>query len=178
MGVGNRKGGKGAPVRLPRVEDMTATDILHALKRWWPNAAFVPELTTWDDEAIASEGFKRGEAEYRRIDALMMEDKIRTAMEIKVDRADAARETWAKTRPWRIITHRFLYATPAGLIDRPPVQNGAGLVWVHEDGSVEWRVKCKMNTSAEPLPQLVIQRLADRAAALWDERQAPRHRVD
>ena len=45
----------------------------------------------------------------------MIDEQIRTAIEIKVDRADAKRETWAKIRPWKRVTHRFLYAVPEPL---------------------------------------------------------------
>ena len=54
------------------------------------------------------------------------------------------------------VVHRFVYAVPAGLIDRPPVgaDQRSGLVWVYPDGRVEWKRKCKINHSPEALPQL------------------------
>lgn len=39
----------------------------------------------------------------------MFDKRIRTAIEIKVDRADAKRESLAKVRAWRQVTHRFFY---------------------------------------------------------------------
>lgn len=95
----------------------------------------------------------------------MIDKQIRTAIEIKVDRADAKRETWAKIRPWKRVTHRFLYAVPEGLIDTSPVIDASiGIVWVRADGTIEWRRKCKINHVPEPLPGIVVERLARRAA--------------
>lgn len=85
---------------------------------------------------------------------------------IKVSRADAGRETWVKIRPWKRVTHRFLYAVPAGLIKTSPVIDASiGIVWVHADGSIEWRRKCKINHVPEPFPGLVVENIAHRAAA-------------
>ena len=143
---------------------MKAVEVLEALRTTWPGAAIVPELTIYD-EIEWTKSDADHESITRRIDALMIDDLVRTAIEIKVSRADAARETWAKVRPWRLVSHRFLYATPAGLIDCPPIPGiGAGLVWVHDDGHVEWKVRCKVGRTPEPLPQRVVQTLAYRAA--------------
>lgn len=80
---------------------MNAEDILNALRRHYPTAAFVPELTINDEQSIM-DYYEQGEheASVRRIDALMFDKRIRTAIEIKVDRADAKRETLAKVRAW------------------------------------------------------------------------------
>lgn len=109
---------------------MNAEDILNALRHHYPTAAFVPELTINDEQSLA-DYYEQGEHEAftRRIDALMFDKRIRTAIEIKVDRADVKRESLAKVRAWRQVTHRFFYATPAGLIDSPPIMSGSiGLV--------------------------------------------------
>ena len=54
---------------------------------------------------------------YRRIDGLMFDGgATRTAIEVKISRADFLRESEEKRRPWRKITHRFVYATPVGLL--------------------------------------------------------------
>lgn len=65
-----------------------------------------------------------------------------------------------------LFVHRFVYAVPAGLIDRPPVgtDQRSGLVWVHPNGRVEWKRKCKINHSPEALPQLLTFNIAWRAA--------------
>ena len=60
----------------------------------------------------------------------------------------------------------FFYATPAGLIDSPPIMSGSiGLLWVHPDGRIEWRKKCRLNPSPEPLPLIVQERIAHRASS-------------
>ena len=145
---------------------MNAADILDALRKAWPTAAIVPELEIRDEYAYANLDNPEGrDSLRRRIDALMIDKQIRTAIEIKVSRADAKRETWAKIRPWKRVTHRFLYAVPEGLIDTSPVIDASiGLIWVHDDGTIEWRRKCKINHVPEPLPGIVVERLARRAA--------------
>lgn len=133
---------------------MNADDILDALRKAWPTAAIVPELTISDEHELANLYAPEGhDSLVRRIDALMIDKQIRTAIEIKVSRADAGRETWAKIRPWKRVTHRFLYAVPAGLTDTSPVIDASiGIVWVHADGSIEWQRKCKIDHVPEPLP--------------------------
>lgn len=152
---------------------MNADDILNALRKAWPTAAIVPELEIRDEYAYANLDNPDGhDSLIRRIDALMIDKQIRTAIEIKVDRADAKRETWAKIRPWKRVTHRFLYAVPEGLIDTSPViDSSIGIVWVHADGTLEWRRKCKINHVPEPLPGLVVENIAHRAAAYALERK-------
>lgn len=145
---------------------MNAEDILNALRLHYPTAAFVPELTINDEQSVLDR-YESGEGDSftRRIDALMFDKRVRTAIEIKVDRADAKRETLAKVRAWRQVTHRFFYATPAGLIDAPPIMSGSiGLLWIHPDGRIEWRKKCRLNPSPEPLPLIVQERIAHRAS--------------
>ena len=94
------------------------------------------------------------------------ENQIRTAIEIKVSRAGARRETWAKVRPWKRVTHRFLYAAPAGLLDTSPaIDTSIGLVWIHADGSIEWRRECKINHVPELVPGLFVENIAHRASA-------------
>jgi len=62
---------------------MNAEDILNALRRSYPTAAFVPELTINDEQSLA-DYYEQGEHEAftRRIDALMFDKRIRTAIEI------------------------------------------------------------------------------------------------
>ena len=40
-----------------------------------------------------------------------------------------------------------------------------GLLWVHPDGRIEWRRKCRLNPSPEPLPLIVQERIAHRASS-------------
>lgn len=150
---------------------MTAAQILEAIRRKHPRAALVPELTVnvpmWDE----SEAQKY----QRRIDALMIQSHERTAIEIKTTPADFKRETDQKVRPWRNITHRFIYAFPAGMEGMPG--HGLGLWWVHTDGTIEVRKKAIVRKYPEPLPQDVIQRLAYRAGGMpptpWEDTPLP-----
>ena len=147
----------------------TAADVLTALRRKHTRAALVPEVTISDRWADAfmvdGDPIDHLPVYTRRIDALMFETRIRTAIEIKVTRADAKRENHRKVWPWRQVVHRFYYAVPAGLIDHPPV-HGCGLWWVHADGRVEVRRNAVINRTPEPLPQQVVQALAYRAAGV------------
>lgn len=143
---------------------MIAADVLAGLRRHYHDAALVPEVVVSDFYAEwGAETFGDVPIRTRRIDVLMFHRQQRTAIEIKVSRDDAARESWRKVWPFMAIVHRFVYAVPAGLIDRPPV-SGCGLLWVHPDGLVEVKGKAKVNHSPEPLPQHVVQALAYRAA--------------
>lgn len=154
---------------------MRAEGVLAALRRKHHGAAFVPEVVlpvrdhgAWERYYQAledgSEDAQRP-SEVRRIDALMFDGPQRTAVEIKVSRADAARDTWRKVAPWRDIVHRFIYAVPAGLLaaNEVPV-HGCGLWWVHDDGRVEVVRKASIQRHPEHLPQSVVTSLAYRAA--------------
>lgn len=142
---------------------MTAAELLAALRRHHHSAAIVPEVVIHDDHPVWAElGDRHGQPYTRRIDGLMFDGLQRTAIEIKVSKADAVRETYQKVQPWRRVVHRFVYAVPAGLIEHPPVY-GCGLWWVHDTGRVEVRRKARIQPCPEPLPQHVIQALAYRA---------------
>lgn len=153
---------------------MRAQEILEAVRDHHRQAAIVPEITLGIDQLhaeIYEEKNGRGvDYQTRRIDALMFDGHQRTAIEIKVDRADVKRETYGKNAPWRAITHRFVYAVPAGLIDPhdmawcPTALYGCGIWWIHEGGRVEVVRKAIVNRYPEPLPQTVVRTLAWRAA--------------
>lgn len=143
---------------------MTAVDVLSALRLHHKSAALVPEVVIEDAYPVWAELAPGHMEPYtRRIDALMFDALERTAIEIKVSKADVARETYNKVRPWWRVVHRFIYAVPAGLIDHPPIF-GCGLWWVHETGRVEVKRKARVSKSPEPLPQHVVQALAYRAS--------------
>lgn len=153
---------------------VTADLVLDAIRAHHHQAAIVAEVALhdpdaddhyeqWLDKVAAGEGNTPRPPATRRIDALMFRTLERTAIEIKVDTADVRREDHRKVAPWRRVTHRFVYAVPAGLIDQPPMW-GTGLWWIHDDGRVEVVRRAKVNTTPEPLPQHVIQALAYRAA--------------
>ncbi|KPG34357.1 MULTISPECIES: hypothetical protein [Mycobacteroides] len=151
---------------------MNAADVLAALRKHHRDAALVPEVVIHDDHPTWAElPDGHGQPYTRRIDALMFDSLERTAIEIKVSKADAARETWEKVQPWRRVCHRFVYVVPAELIEHPPVY-GCGLWWIHEPtaiyplGRVEVKRKVSINKTPEPLPQHVVQALAYRAAGM------------
>lgn len=138
---------------------MNAKEILEAIRRHHRGCAIVHEVTIGDDWS------EPGQPSYRRIDALMVDGKQLSAIEIKTSIADSRRETFHKTAPWRRVTHRYVYVVPAGLIDHPPL-HGAGLWWVHDDGRVEVHSKAIPNRYPDPLPMQVVQVLMYRAAAV------------
>lgn len=157
---------------------MDAADVLMALRRKYPRAAIVPEVVVDTDNLDAIDLWQKGDRTdphppmRRRIDALMFDGGQRTAIEVKVSRADVKRETFSKTYPFYRITHRFIYAVPAGLIDphdmawTPSALAGCGIWWVHDDGHVEVVRKANINKYPEPLPNQVITALAYRAAGV------------
>jgi hypothetical protein len=151
---------------------MKAIDVLAAIRRAHSRAAIVHEVVIhdglWEERAGASKPT-------RRIDALMFDSLQRTAIEIKVSKADLVRDNWQKRAPWIAVTHRFVYAMPADLYDTLPSPSelytqygfdlyGCGVWRVTEDGGVSVARKAKVNPHPEPLPQQVIQSLAYRAA--------------
>lgn len=151
---------------------MDAAFILDAIIRAHPGAAIVPELTIEDyglpDTGQATENVyvpagdrPDGHKFARRIDALMFESLIRTAIEIKVSKADFNRDTYWKRRAWQQVCHRFVYVVPAGLDVMSP--HGCGLWLVHPDGRIEVAKKAIISKTPEHLPQAVVQRLAYRA---------------
>lgn len=140
---------------------MDAAFILRALRAHHHQAAIVSEVLMGDEEWLDQYSQGLSNKSSRRIDGLMFRTLERTAIEIKVSKADFLQDDWNKRRPWMRVTHRFVYAVPAGLVDAP--HYGCGLWWVHEDGQVEVRTRAKRNPTPEPLPQQVVQALAYRA---------------
>lgn len=157
---------------------MDAADVLMALRRKYPRAALVPEVVVDVHNHEAVDLWRGAGSDgphpptYRRIDALMFDGPQRTAIEIKTDRNDVKRETFAKTFPFKRFTHRFVYAVPAGLIDpndmawTPSGLVGCGIWWVHDDGDVEVVRRATVNKYPEPLPNQVVTALAYRAAGV------------
>lgn len=109
----------------------------------------------------------------RRIDALIIASTGRTAVEIKVTRADFKRDTDEKRRAWRAICHRFIYLTPKGLIQLDQVPEGCGLIeldpeshdprylWNHGLTTVK---RATITKTPDPLPWQVTQALAYRVS--------------
>jgi hypothetical protein len=70
----------------------------------------------------------------RRIDGLMLSAGQVTAIEVKISVADFRRDNDEKRRAWREHSHRFVYATPVGLLKPEWVPDGCGL-WEVDLGS-------------------------------------------
>lgn len=152
---------------------LTAALILDAIRATYTAAAIVPELTIEDFDLPDSgkpvdyldmhhHERPEGHKFERRIDALMFETLLRTAIEIKVTRADFLRDTYWKRRAWQRVTHRFIYAVPHNLDVMAP--HGCGLWKVAENGRITVVKKAIVSRTPDPLPQTVVQRLAYRAA--------------
>lgn len=169
---------------------MNATQILDAIARKHSRCALLREVQVNDREArddwhaeweLAAEEAKRSgdwaayDARFaqpipptaRRIDGLMLDGGgTRTAIEVKINRSDFLRETDEKRRPWQKITHRFVYATPVGLILPDEVPDGCGLWEIYPDGAVAVRRKARGNRNPEPIPHQVLVALAYRLTRL------------
>lgn len=174
---------------------MNATAVLDAIAHKYSSCAMVREVVVEDSERRAAqrafykaqnprfvekywpgtEDFTEDHGRildthkpFRRIDALMFDGGgTRTAIEVKISRADYLRETDAKRRPWRKITHRFIYATPAGLLKPEEIPDGCGL-WEVTDRGVRIVKRAKSNKKPDPIPHQVIVAFAyriQRAAA-------------
>lgn len=162
--------------------NMTSGFILAAIRAKYSDAAIVPELTIEDFDLPDTEapvenlyhhGGPRpeGHSYSRRIDALMWESLVRTAIEIKISKADFNRDTYWKRRMWQRHCHRFVYAVPHDLDVMSP--HGCGLWLVHPNGRIEVRKKATISKTPDPLPQTVVQRLAYRARYRPDDRAEP-----
>lgn len=93
----------------------------------------------------------------RRIDGLLYESGRLTAIEIKVTRADFRNDTDEKRRAWMEHSHRFVYATPAGLVSPDEVPEGCGLWEVDpETGVVKARKRAAVRKNPQPLPMQVL----------------------
>lgn len=154
---------------------MTATAVLDAIARKYPNCALLREITVTDRDVVdpmrdAWKEWKPGDQMpeydgspvYRRIDGLMLDgSSTRTAIEVKISRSDFLRETEEKRRPWRKITNRFIYATPAGLLKPEEIPDGCGL-WEVDGNTVCIVKRAKSNPTPDPIPHQVLVALAYR----------------
>lgn len=139
---------------------MDSAFILAAIRAKYRDAAIVHELTIEDHEREPGETHT---TPTRRIDALMFQSLMRTAIEIKVSKADMSRETFWKRRPWQRCVHRYVYAVPHDLDVQAP--HGCGLWRIHPDGQITVDKNAIVSKVPEPLPQTVVQRLAYRASS-------------
>ncbi|MDV2477219.1 hypothetical protein F8M49_21100 [Rhodococcus zopfii] len=165
---------------------MNAAAILDAIASKHRDCALIREVQVNDREALAEwradwdraeeEAKRTGDWETyqarlrqpcpptaRRIDGLLFGGgQSRTAIEVKISRADYQRETDAKRRMWRTITNRFVYATPAGLLQPDEIPDGCGLWEIDPDGRVTITKRAKANRNPEPIPHQVLVALAYR----------------
>lgn len=150
---------------------LNVAQILEAIRAKYPSTAIVPELTIEDfdlpDSGLEVERLNlhvgvrpEGHKYSRRIDALMFDSLVRTAIEVKTTKADFNRDTYWKRRAWQRVTHRFIYAVPHDLDVMSP--HGCGLWKIHPGGRIEVVKKAIINKTPDALPQTVIQRLAYR----------------
>jgi hypothetical protein len=136
---------------------VTAAEVLAAIRRHSGKYPVVHEMVLTDKER------GRREPRKRRIDGLLIAaGGKRTAIEIKVSRADYARESDAKRRAWMAVTSRFVYACPAGLLQPSEMPPGCGLWWIHEDGRLTVERKCSVNKDPLPVPDQLFAALAYR----------------
>lgn len=170
----------------------TAAEILAAIRKAYPKAAVVREVSIQDpiESAIrvrysaerspqmlryyrerdipmaeeVPEGWTlQGSVPVRRIDALMRESAGYTAIEIKVTRADFKRDTEEKRRAWRAHTRRFVYVTPAGLVNVSEVPDGCGL-WEFDGDRLRVVKKATINKSPTAFPRAVFDTMLYRVS--------------
>lgn len=167
---------------------MTAAEVLATIRRSHQGYPVLSEMVITDqaaveaysdaNEAATAEAIATGNWEERarllneeyatpqtrRIDALLIgASGQRTAIEIKVSRADYRRETEEKRRAWRAITHRFVYCVPEGLIAPDEVPAGIGLWYAAADGIRTVR-PCRINKDPLDPPIQLFNALCYRAA--------------
>jgi hypothetical protein len=129
---------------------MTADEILDIIEDK-AKGAFVRELGIYDQEVVSRQAARFEawhasrtdpsievpehcqDASIRRVDGLDFSSVMRTAFEVKVSRSDWKRESTEKRRAWKLVTHRYIYASPAGVIPVDEVPEDCGLWWIHLD---------------------------------------------
>lgn len=158
-----------------------ATDMILAVRRKYPNAALVTELTLDDDYArqayfaslpasarayygaMVDPDFD-GDATsqvpqvfYRRIDGLLLHNQAWSALEVKISRADFRRDTHEKRRAWMKHTHRFIYVTPQGLLTREEIPEGCGWWEVTNTGRVIVSKRARVNRERTEFPDSLVR---------------------
>lgn len=131
-----------------------------SLKSW-----FTKKGQSYDETLILPAGYDpRTAVVNRRIDALIFEGQKRTAVEIKVSRADFFRDTLEKRSGWMRHTDRFVYLTPVGLVKPEEVPDGCGL-WEYsaDQGFINAVKRAKVNKAVEDFPPAMFTYFAWRA---------------
>lgn len=98
----------------------------------------------------------------RRIDALIFEGNERTAVEIKVSRADFFRDTDEKRGVWKNHTDRFVYLTPKGLMKVEEIPDGCAL-WEYDGHKITVIKRAKLNKDVQEFPQSMVKYFAWRS---------------
>lgn len=146
----------------PRQPKATAAEILAALRRHHGRGSLAEEWAFLVELNVATGG------EAQRIDALACNlwrsgRYERIAYEVKVSRSDLLRELArpSKRAAALALAHRWVLATPVGLVRDGELPAGAGLVEVDARG-VHWRAK---GTPSEPgpVPETLLAAIARRA---------------
>lgn len=162
---------------------MDSNFIKNSIKRKYPKSAFVPEISMKDDyyfqeyirerknrlayykrkgkvkeDHVTDENYNMflGK-EFRRIDLLMLTVSTWTAIEIKVSRADFFKDTYEKRKVWKDHTHRFVYATPVGLVTPEEVPEGCGLWEIDELGQIISKKNAKTNKERKEFPEAFLK---------------------
>jgi hypothetical protein len=148
---------------------LSAKDILAAIHQKHTGAAIVHEVVLDDPNWLDTFEPGEGIGSFRRIDALMIKGKIRTAIEVKISRSDYFRETPRKRQVWQDFCHRFVYAVPAGLIQPHEVPDGIGLWEVALQPSANgWQgvtvtKRARVNREASAVPEQLFVAMCYRA---------------
>lgn len=149
--------------------DWTAKEVLAAIRRYHREAAIVHEVVLRDPNWLDTYEAGDRPGTFRRIDALMIKNKVRTAIEVKVTRSDFMRETQRKRQVWQDLCHRFVYAVPEGLIRPDEVPDGIGLWEVSRRlvpagaTTVNVTKRARLNRDPGPVPEQLFVAMCYRA---------------
>lgn len=138
----------------------TAAEILAAVRAAYPKCAVVREVSIPDNQ---HQWRDRASKPIRRIDALLRDTSGYTAIEIKVTRGDFKRDTEEKRRAWQAHTRRFIYATPAGLVNPSEVPSGCGL-WEFDGTRLTIAKKASINKEPLAMPRSVFDTMLYRVS--------------
>lgn len=156
---------------------MTAGEVRAALRRHYGLTASdlaMEEWTLHDEVSLARFGGVTIDMLAIRAWGGKPKGHERHAVEIKVSRADLARELRSgKWRPWFDVTHRFYFAVPSSLtVSLGEIPDGCGLITISDRGY------CSVDREAtrrdpEPLDEVVWVDLARRASRLAERLRRP-----
>lgn len=157
---------------------LTATDILDILERNF-TSRHPGQFVLFREFPLEPES--RGRSNYR-IDGLLVKlsharRADRTAIEVKVSRADFQRELLnpEKRRRAMRITDRFYFAVPYGLIGADEAPDDCGLYWIHPDEFAPTVVKTPRLIPAPAPDWPLVRDMIWRAFALGQEDAARRN---